>query len=285
MPKYPIVDSHFHLFDIPNVEYPWMVDAPKRLNRRHTMADYLAASSGLNIESSVFVEVNAADGSHIAEAAFVQEQADASGKIGGIVARAPVEKGEAVAKDLELLLENSKLRGIRRGLRSLDMALDPEFIAGVKTVARHGLVFDIGVVHWAVMFGIELARRCPEVSFVFDHFGTPPIKHGVVDPWWQQMRDFAALPNVKAKVSGMLSGVDSKNWTEDQVQPYLIHAIECFGFDRIMFGSDWPMLSDAGSIGRWLAFVEDTVASASEEERRKLFRDNAIETYRLGLPL
>lgn len=281
MPSYPIIDSHFHLFDIPAVDYPWMGDAPRRLNARQTMTGYLAASKGLNIESSIFVEVNAAEGSHLAEASFAQQQADASGKIGGIVARAPVEKGEAVADDLELLLGNSKLRGIRRGVRSLDMALDPKFIAGVKAVGHHGLVFDIGVVHWAVMFGIELARRCPEVPFVLDHFGTPPIKHGVIDPWWQQMRDFAALPNVKAKVSGMLSGVDPKNWHQWQVRPYLEHAIECFGFDRIMFGSDWPMLSDASSIGGWLSLVEETVAFATDEEKRQLFRGNAIETYRL----
>ena len=263
-----------------------MAEAPKRFNTRLTMDDYLAACSELDIETSVFVEVNAADGSHVAEAAVVERQAQmANGRLGGIVARAPVERGRAVAEDLEALSEISHLRGIRRGVRSLDMALDPDFIAGVKTVAEHGLIFEIGVVHWAISFGLELARRCPEVPFVFDHFGTPPIKYGVVDPWRQQIRDFAALPNVKAKVSGMLSGVDPAKWNAEQVRPYLDHAIECFGFDRIMFGSDWPMLNDVTSIAGWLSLVEEVVSGSSETQKRKLFRDNAIETYRLEVRL
>lgn len=278
-----IIDSHFHLFDTSSIEYPWMETAPERLRVSRDVNDYLRDIEGIPIEQSIFVEVLAKDGQHVQEAAFVQDQADRSGKIAAIVARAPVEQGAKVADELDKLAQNPGLRGIRRGMSSLDMALAPDFIAGVKEVGRRGLVFDIGVIHTGLMFGLELARRCPDVSFVLDHLGTPPVKHGVMDPWRQQMRDYAALPNVVAKISGMMSGVDPKTWTFEQINPYLQHAYECFGPARLMFGTDWPMLLDATSVRGWLDIVERSTVSWSAQDRQSLFRDNAARVYRIAV--
>ena len=97
-------------------------------------------------------------------------------------------------------------------------------------------------------------RRCPEVSFILDHIGKPGIKAGIREPWWSQMQELAELPNVICKISGVVTEADHKTWTYDQVAPYVARAIECFGFDRVAFGGDWPVseLATATPTGwRW----------------------------------
>jgi L-fuconolactonase len=91
----------------------------------------------------------------------------------------------------------------------------------------------------------------------------------------------ASLPNVHGKISGVSTEADHKNWTREQLKPYIVHTIDTFGFDRIMYGGDWHVLELAGSYPDWVGIVDWVVESASADEKRKLFRDNAIDFYRL----
>jgi L-fuconolactonase len=125
-------------------------------------------------------------------------------------------------------------------------------------------------------------RRCPDVQFIVDHMAKPGIKAGLVEPWKSQMREIARMPHVACKISGAVTEADHRNWTRAQIRPYVEHCIDCFGFDRVMFGSDWPVLEMAGDYPEWLEIAETIVAGASEDEQRKLFRDTAIRLYRLA---
>jgi L-fuconolactonase len=232
----------------------------------------------------VFAEVAVDKGLHLDEAAFVQEMADADSRLCGMVAHLPVEKGAAIEADLIALEQFTTLRGIRRLIETEanpSFCLEPDFIAGVKLVGKHGLSFDICLKHWALVFAIELARRCPDVSFVLDHIGKPGIKHGLREPWWGQMRELAKLPNVVCKISGAISEADHGAWTKDQVKPYVAHAIDCFGFDRVMYGSDWTVSELTHAYPTWVEIIDEVVSGASSAEQRKLYRDNAIRIYRL----
>ena len=236
------------------------------------------------VDKIVFAEVAVDPGLHLDEAAFVQAMADADPRLCGMVAHLPVEKGAAIEPDLIALKRNASLRGIRRLIETEpnpSFCLEPDFIAGVKLVGRHGLSFDICVKHWALVFAIELARRCPDVSFVLDHIGKPGIKHGLREPWWGQMRELAKLPNVVCKISGAITEADHSAWAKEQVKPYVAHAIDCFGFDRVMYGSDWTVSELTHGYPTWVEILDEVVAGASGTERRKLYRDNAIRTYRL----
>ncbi|MCP4309544.1 MAG: amidohydrolase family protein, partial [bacterium] len=128
---------------------------------------------------------------------------------------------------------------------------------------------------------IELVRRCPEVRFMLDHIGKPGIKDGISEPWRTQMRELATLPNVECKISGVVTEADHKAWTYDQVAPYVAHAIDCFGFDRVAFGGDWPVAELASNLVEWVGIVDRVTQGASPEELRKLYRDNAIRFYRM----
>ncbi|HET6220656.1 MAG TPA: amidohydrolase family protein [Dongiaceae bacterium] len=284
MPDFPIIDSHVHLYDVMRLRYPWLKSVPK-IDRTYLLADFDRARGPVAVDKLVFAEVAVDRGQHLDEAAFVQAMADVDPRLSGMVAHLPVEAGEAIERDLIALKQFKTLRGIRRLIETEhnpSFCLEPGFIAGVKLIGRHGLTFDICVKHWALVFAIELARRCPDVTFILDHIGKPGIKHGLMDPWWSQMRELARLPNVVCKISGAITEADHGAWTKDQVKPYVAHAIDCFGFERVMYGSDWTVSELTHAYPTWVEILDEVVAGASAAERRKLYRDNAIRTYHLA---
>ena len=285
MPDFPLVDAHVHLYDPDAVDYSWMRGAPL-LNSLHGPAEYSAAIGDVAVEKLVFIEVNADPGAHLAEVAWVEAAAARDTRIAGIVASAPLEKGPAaVEADLAALARSPAVRNVRRLIQGhVDepgWCLRPDFVAAVQLLPKYGLGFDICIYHPQMADAIELVRRCPEVSFILDHIGKPGIRDGLREPWWSQMRDLASLPNVICKISGVVTEADRAAWTYDQVAPYVAHAIECFGFDRVAFGGDWPVMETATRYPDWVAVVDRVTAGASAAELRKLYRDNAIAYYRL----
>lgn len=283
MPDFPIIDAHVHLFDVKRLRYDWLAAAPQ-INRSHLLADYDKACGPVQIDRFVFAEVDVAPGLHIEEARFVQEIADKDKRLAGMVAHLPVEKGRAIEADVEKLKQFSTLRGIRRLMQketNQAFALERGFLEGVRLVGRHGLSFDFCVLHWGLVYCIEVAKRCPDVQFILDHIGKPDIKNGLREPWWGQMRELARMPNVACKVSGVATEADHAKWTEDQLVPYVEHTIECFGFDRVMYASDWPVSELTHRYPQWVEILDRIVAKASADEKRKLYRDTAARVYRV----
>jgi len=283
MPDFAIVDSHVHLYDVERFRYPWLDGVPK-LKRTSLLADLDRERGPIEVQRIVFVEVAIADGLHLEEAAFVQAIADRDPRIGGMVAHAPLEKGKAVEPDLAALKRHKILRGVRRLIeteRDPSICLEPGFLEGVRLLARHDLSFDICVKHWGLVYGLELARRCPEVSFILDHIGKPDIRNGIAEPWRSQIRELAKLANVVCKVSGVITEADHAHWTKEELTPYIAHVIDAFGFDRVMFGSDWTVSRLTHAYPAFVEILDEILAGASEAERRKFYRDTAIRAYRL----
>jgi L-fuconolactonase len=284
MPNFPIVDSHVHLYDPGRLQYAWLDSVPK-LKRSYVLNDFDRARGPVEVQKIVFSEVWVDPGLHLEEAAFVQSLADKDPRLCGMVAHAPLEKGPAVEADLIALGKHPILRGIRRLIeieRDPSFCLEPDFIAALKLLPKYQLTFDICVKHWALTFGLEVARRCPEVSFVLDHIGKPGIKHGLREPWWSQIREMAKLPNVVIKVSGVITEADHAKWTKEDVKPYIAHVIDTFGFDRVMYGSDWTVSELTHPYPTFVEILDEVVAGASAAEKRKLYCDTAVRIYRLG---
>jgi L-fuconolactonase len=283
MPDFPIVDSHVHLYDVQRLSYGWLAGVPK-INRTYLLEDFDAARGPVAVDKLVFAEVAVDPGRHVDEAAFVQEMADRDPRLAGMIAHLPLEKGVAVEADILRLKQFRTLRGIRRLIeteRNPAFCLEPNFLAALRLLPSHGLAFDICVKGFAMTYAIELVKRCPDVSFVLDHIGKPDIKNGLREPWWSQIRELAGLPNVVCKVSGVITEADHARWQSDEVKPYVAHVIECFGFDRVMYGSDWTVSELTHAYPLWVQILDEVVAGASLDERRKLYRDTAIRTYRL----
>jgi L-fuconolactonase len=283
MPSFPIVDSHVHLYNIDRLSYPWL-DAVPQIRRSHLPVDFDRARGPVEVDKIVFAEVDVAEGRNIDEAKFVAGLAEGDRRIQGIIACGRVERGAAVREELDALVQIGILRGIRRliqGQPDPEFCLRPAFIEGVQLLPGYGLPFDVCILHHQLPNTIAFLKQCPDVLFVIDHIAKPGIKNGFVEPWKTQIREIAAMPNTVCKISGVVTEADHRAWTPEQVRPYVEHIIDCFGFDRVLFGGDWPVLELAATYPRWVEIVDGIVAGASQDEKRKLYRDTAIRVYRL----
>ena len=283
MPDIPIIDTHVHLWDTTKFTYPWLSDLPE-LASPHLPADYHAASACTRIEGMVFMQCDAAPSQSLAEARWVESLSQHEPRIRGIIPYAPLEKGAGSRPDLEELKSIPLVKGVRRLIQfEADTAfcIQPQFIKGVRLLAEYGLSFDICISHVQLANAVKMTQQCPEVSFLLDHIGKPDIRCSLTEPWAAELRALAKQPNVICKVSGMVTEADHAAWTKEDLKPYIDHVIECFGFDRLVYGGDWPVVNLAGGYGAWVAALDWALAGCTAEELRKLFHDNAVRVYRL----
>ena len=283
MPTFPIVDTHLHIWDLTRIHYPWLSNVPK-LNRNHLIEDYRRACSPVEVAKVVFVQCECDPAQFREEAEWVTQVAREDARIRGIVAWAPLENGDAADADLAGLAANPLVKGIRRIIQfepDIGFCLRPEFVRGVQLLHAHGLTFDLCINHLQLPNTIKLVRQCPDVSFVLDHIGKPDIKSGRLDPWRADLRELSRLDNVWCKLSGLATEADHERWQPADLRPYIDHVVECFGFDRVMFGGDWPVSTQATDYPRWVATVDDALKRCTPGELRKIYVRNAEAFYRV----
>ena len=278
-----VVDSHCHFWDPARFHYPWNHGLPA-LDRAFLPRDFATASARADVRKIVFVECDCGPAQNLAEIDWVSDLANSEPRLKGAVVYAPVEKGAAVRADLEMLAGRPLVKGVRRNLqgeREVEFGLRPEFIAGVKVLAEFDFTFDLCIRHEQLRSVAELVRRVPQVTFVLDHFGKPDVRGKKIEPWAKDLKALAALPNVVCKISGLTTEADWGNWRSEDLKFYFDHTLECFGFDRLMFGSDWPMATLATTYERWIETVQELFPSATEADQIKLFQTNAERIYRV----
>jgi L-fuconolactonase len=283
MPNFPIVDTHLHLWDLGRLRYPWLASVPL-LNRNHLIDDYRRACGPVQVAKMVFVQCECDPLQSQDEADWVTAVAQDDPRIRGIVAQAPLERGDAVEPALVRLAANPLVKGVRRLIQSeADDAfcLRPDFVRGVQRLERHGLSFDLCIFHRQLANTIALARQCPDVRFILDHIGKPDIKAGRLDPWRAELRALAELPNVWCKLSGLVTEADFAKWTPADLRPYLGHVVECFGVDRVMYGGDWPVSTQACDYPRWVATLDEALRGCTPDELHRVYVRNAEQFYRV----
>jgi len=286
MLDFPIVDTHVHLWDplSGQIQYPWLDQVPE-LKKRFLVDEYDRACGPVRVERIVFLQCDPIEEHNDREVEWVTSLAQADSRLQGIVAGAPVEKGGQVRGYLERIAANKLVKGVRRIVQSErdpEFCLRPGFVAGLQELPEYGLTFDICINHVQMQSTVTMVRECPNVTFILDHIGKPDIRNGTLEPWKTHLKALSELGNVWCKVSGVATEADHESWTTADVRPYIDHVLECFGFGRCMFGGDWPVATLATDYPRWVEALQSVVRGCSEAELRKLFRDNAIEFYRLG---
>jgi predicted TIM-barrel fold metal-dependent hydrolase len=274
------IDTHLHLWDLKQFPYSWCAGIPA-LNRTFTLADYREATAGLGVERAVFMECDVDEPHAPDEARHIQSLADADPFIAGLIASGRPERDDFPAQ-LETLLALPKLRGIRRVLHVVpdDVSTSDLFRENVRRLGPHGLTFDICMQARQLHLAHELVAACPEVQFVLDHCGGPDIKGGAFEPWAAGIRDLARLPNLACKVSGIIVNA-AENWTPADLRPWVEHVVENFGWDRVVWGGDWPVCVLAGGIGAWIRASDELFAGTDPADREKLYRANAARIYRV----
>ncbi|HET7213722.1 MAG TPA: amidohydrolase [Terriglobia bacterium] len=276
-----IIDTHQHLWDLGLFKYSWLDGIPP-LRKSFRMEDYLKAGEGLEIEKTVHLEADVDEPYMLEETRHILALAGQDNPLQGVVACGRPENPH-FADYLDQIAGHPKLKGIRRVLHTQpdEVGQSSLFAENVRLLAAYGLSFDICAQARQLPIAIRLIKDCPEVSFILDHCGNPQVKEQVFDPWRRHIQEASKLPNVVCKVSGILANADRENWTPDDLRPYVEHVIECFGWDRVMFGSDWPVCTLAAPLRKWVETLAALTRGAGEEKQRKLFYENAARVYRL----
>ena len=280
-----IVDAHHHLWDPRAIKYS-LLDGTGRLSPLSksflaTAYDEIARENGATW--AIAVEAASAGADPRAETSWLLEEVRRSKVTRRVVAWAPIETSE-IGRYLDTLLASSgdRLVGVRRSFESVPagFASSSQVVAGIREVAARGLVFDFVLFADRLPEVIELVRRLPEATFVLDHLGKPALSHWVPPSWKRDLIALARLPNVSAKVSGLITESPADPWTTEMLRPYFDHAVASFGWDRLMFASDWPVCELAGGYRRWLEVVGVAASTATAAERNAFFHGTADRVYR-----
>ncbi|MET8409394.1 amidohydrolase family protein [Streptomyces sp. NPDC005195] len=277
------VDAHHHVWDLSVRDQDWITGPGLRPLRRNFTADDLrpeAAAAGIG--RTVLVQtVTVAE-----ETPEFLGLALRSDLIAGVVGWTDLTRPD-VADELARLRElpgGRYLKGIRhqvQGEPDPEWLLRPDVRRGLAAVAAAGLVYDLVVLPHHLPGCVRAALDHPELTFVLDHLGKPPIAAGALDPWAGHVRELAALPNTVGKLSGLVTEADLAKWTVDDLRPYAETALAAFGPGRLMFGSDWPVCTLAASYAQVVAATEELTDVLDEGERADVFGGTALRVYRL----
>ncbi|HWU14526.1 MAG TPA: amidohydrolase family protein [Caulobacter sp.] len=284
-----MIDAHLHLWNPERLDYGWLRQVPS-IAGLHGPEEW--AATGLGVRQAVFVQADCAPAQALEEVDWAASLAHPDIEILGIVAFAPLELGEAVAPHIEALRQRRRVRGVRRSVQNEpdDVIADPRHLEGLVVTARHGLTIDLCARdrQLPLLAGVlaKLFERQPDARVVLDHLGKPDIAAhaGDIDGagWADSLRVLASFPNLSAKISGLTTQDRWPGGRGDTLRPYVDHALDCFGPERLMFGGDWPIVDLAGGYTRWRAVFETAMSPLPSRDRRRIESGTATAFYALA---
>lgn len=278
-----VVDAHHHVWDLSVRDQDWLAEpALAPLRRDFTLADLAPAARAAGVSATVLVQTVTVPEETPELLAAAHREPLVAGVVGWADLTAP-DIADVLAR-LRELPGGDRLVGIRhqvQGERDPRWLLRADVGRGLAAVAAAGLAYDLVIHARQLPAATEAARRLPQLTLVLDHLGKPPIAAAALHPWADELRALAALPNAVAKLSGLVTEADWAAWTPDDLRPFTRTALEAFGPDRLMYGSDWPVCRLAADYARVLDTARELTAELSEAESRALFATTAVRTYGL----
>ena len=276
-----IIDTHLHLWDTGTLHYPWLQQV-LAINKTFLIDDYKKATEAYEIESMVFVQCECLPGEALAELEFAAGQDKSDNRIKAMTAYAALEKGVAIEPYLQILSTHPLVKSVRRITENEPgICLQSNFLQAMKLLVKYDLKLDVSFKPFQTAEIISLIQQCPENNFILDHLGKPAIANNGFDQFKKEIKQLAAFPNAVAKVSGLITEANWNNWSKEDIQPYVEYAIEQFGFERLMFGGDWPVVLLAGSYKKWIDTVLEITKDCTAQQRDRLFYLNAKTIYHI----
>jgi len=295
----PIVDAHHHFWDLSLGKHPWLTREPwihmrygdyAAIRRDYLPAHYARDAAGFRVVKSVYVEAEWDPDDPCGEVDWVRGVMQADGVPHAVVAQAWLD-----AEDVGEVLAAHEASGVVRSVRHKPNATHSPHVPkpwprgsmsgtrwrdGYALLARHGLSFDLQVAHWHLPEAAALARDFPETTILVNHTGLPSDRSEAgLAAWRRSLETAAAEPNVALKISGI--GVPGRPWTAQANRAVVLDAIAIFGVERCMFASNFPVDRLAGSFRDIYDGFLAITAHLPEQDRRRLFHDNAVRYYRL----
>jgi L-fuconolactonase len=280
----PIIDAHQHFWNLKRVSYPWLTAAGGPICRNFEPPDLIPQLAAAGVEATVVVQaMDSAD-----DTAYLLEQAGKHPFIAAVVGWVPLDRPDDAAAALDRYLSReyggARFAGVRHLIHEEadpDWLLRDRVIDGLRVLAERDISFDVVAQVRHLRHVPVLAERVPGLRMVIDHLGKPEIAAGHWEPWASLLRAAAECPGVHAKISGLGTEANPDTWTAPDLQPYVDHAIEIFGPDRLMFGSDWPVSVLAGGYSKVWAETARVLAGLSADDRAAIYGGTAVRFYGL----
>jgi L-fuconolactonase len=279
-----IIDSHQHFWnlDLP-FEFGWLFEPQhKPISRTYLPQDLEPLMKAAGVDASVFVQTQ----HNLDENRWALQLAEKNKFIAGVVGWVDLAS-EQCEEQLQELLSLPKFVGIRhitQGEPDENFIVRPEVIRGLKVLQEHQVPFDLLFYTRHLKHAATLAEMLPELPMVIDHLSKPKIRDGIVSGWRDDMKRASQYPNMFCKLSGMVTEADWQRWKPADLKPYIETALECFGPERCMFGSDWPVCELAAPYGIVLDALKEVLGPLSDAEYDSIFAQTAINFYGLSVP-
>lgn len=276
-----IIDSHQHFWHLEQpFDYEWLkTNAHQPICRSYLPADLAPHLQECGIQHSVFVQTQ----HNVDENRWVLGLAEQHDFIAGIVGWVDLASEECEAQLAEFQ-EHPKFVGIRHVIQDEpdeDHIVRPEFLRGLKVLQKHGVPYDLLFYTQHLRHAVTLGRELPELPMVIDHLSKPKIAAGTMAPWADELKAAAQCPNIFCKLSGMVTEADWQGWKPDDLRPYVETALEAFGPERCMYGSDWPVCELAGTYEQVFQSLDELLSGLSDSERQQIFAGTARQFYSL----
>jgi L-fuconolactonase len=275
------IDAHQHFWRYEPGEYGWIDDSMAVLRRDFLPADSQREMLGAGFDACVAVQARQT----VEETGWLLSLAESHPFIAGVVGWVDLRSPDVRAR-IERFAFHQKLVGLRHIVQSEPddrFLLGPEFCRGLSLLEEFGLAYDLLLYPRHLPAATELAGRFGGQRFVLDHLAKPDVRGGEIRAWSADVRKLAACPNVWCKLSGLVTEADRVAWTPEQLRPYLDVAFECFGADRLMIGSDWPVCTVAADYGRTMEVVVNYLADRPAHERDAVLGNNARRFWNLDM--
>lgn len=282
------IDTHQHLTFKDRFSYPWMSGFGALDKGQFQLKDYWEAATGCEIESTIFVECDAHESQFRDEVQLVSELAEnPENKISGVIASGRPEH-DAFREYLDSIL-HPKLVGIRRILHTQpdELSTTACFKNNIQALANYYLPFDLCVLERQLPIGLELVKACEDTVFVIDHCGIPDIANHTGSntearkDWIRNIQALAEQPNTCCKISGIaLYGTEAQRNAES-LRLYIEVIINAFGWDRVVWGGDWPVCTLGLPLSRWCSILDEILRAEDPDNLSKLYFQNAKRIYRL----
>ncbi len=273
------IDAHQHFWRVSRGDYSWMSPDVEVLYRDYSPEDLQPLLARHGIDRTILVQAAPS----IAETEFMLQTAEEASFVAGVVGWADFAAPDA-SQTIADLAANPLIVGFRPMVQDIpddDWLVRPDLAAAFRSLAERQLVFDALVLPRHLSRTLVVADRYPELSVVIDHGAKPFIREGALDPWRADIAALAARPNIACKLSGLVTEARAE-WTTDDLRPYVDHILDVFGPERLLWGSDWPVVNLAGGYDRWRAGTLDLLAALSDAEKDAVLGGNAVRIYLKG---
>ena len=275
-----IVDSHQHFWQVGHFDYPWMSPDVEVLYRDYLPPTLEPILKDCGVAQTVLVQAS----NSLAETYWLLNLAERYPFIAGVVGWVDLTD-PGMEQELEVLTVNPKFKGVRHLVESEpadDWLVQPSVLDGLRVLERHHVSYDL-LVHTRHLKHVEtVAETCPKLRLVIDHMAKPPVASGEVTEWAKELEQVATYANISCKLSGLVTEANLMSWRTDDLRPFIERALEFFGPQRMMFGSDYPVCLRAASYSRVLESFQSLLEGLDDGARNRIFGGNATEFYRLG---